>query len=345
MNSRQRFLAACEFAVVDRVPVWAMRQAGRILPEYRALRERFSFVEIVRNPELAAEATLQPVRRFSSLDAAITFSDILIVPEALGFAYQFQEGKGIAMSKTLENVAQINAFPPAEVVRERLDYIAQTQRIVKRELAGTRALLGFAGSPWTLALYMVQGGHFDNGEKLRALAKDVPAAFEKLMEKISDAVAENLLLQIENGGVDAVQIFDSWASYAAENYELLSARWIARVVARLQNRVPVIVFAKGVPDYRILAGTGANVLSVDACRPTSEIRQSLFPQKIVLQGNLDPEILLEKNLTIVRSRTQAVLDDMAGENGFIFNLGHGVPVGANLDAFAVMLETIENSKK
>ncbi len=322
-----------------------MRQAGRILPEYRALRERRPFVEIVRTPELAAEATLQPVRRFGTLDAAITFSDILVVPEALGFAYHFKEGSGIAMERRLDTLAQIDALPPPELVRERLDYIAQAQRIVKDALAGTKALLGFAGSPWTLALYMVQGGHFDDGARLRDLAKNEPAAFEKLMEKLSDAVAQNLLLQIEAGGVDAVQIFDSWAAYAADDYQGLSAKWISRVINAVGGRVPVIVFAKGLDDYGILAGTGANVLSVDSRLPMSVVRERLAPQKIVLQGNLDPAVLLETDLETVRSRTRAVLDDMAGGNGFIFNLGHGVPVGARLEAFAAMLETLEASKK
>lgn len=342
MNSRERFLTACGGNLPDRVPVWAMRQAGRILPEYRALRERFSFLELVRTPELAAEVTLQPLKRFSEIDAAITFSDILVVPEALGYGYDFSDSGGIRMRALIERTEQIRELPPADCVRERLAYIAKAQKIVGRELAGTHALLGFAGSPWTLALYMVQGGHSGNGEKLLDLARRVPGDFEKLMTKISDAVAENLLMQIEDGAVDAVQIFDSWAAFARGNYEFLSAKWTARVIEKLQKRVPVIVFAKGLDDYKILAETGADVLSVDCSRKLSEVKKSLFPRKIVLQGNLDPAVLTESDLDIVRSRTQAVLDDMhaAGTAGFVFNLGHGVPAGANLDAFAKMLETV-----
>ncbi|MBQ7331815.1 MAG: uroporphyrinogen decarboxylase, partial [Opitutales bacterium] len=245
MTSRERFLAACRCAPTDRVPAWVMRQAGRYLPEYRALKEKHDFLTLVRTPELAAEVTLQPARRFAQLDAAILFSDILTIPEALGQGYSFRESGGIAMDFTLDSEEKLAALGSAEDVPARLDYMAQAMRLARAELGENRALLGFAGSPWTLAVYMVEGGSAKQFSKIKRLAAEAPALFEALMEKLANAVAASLKMQIA-AGADAVQIFDSWAALCtAGEYEKLSLRWIRKIIAALPAGVPVIVFAKG----------------------------------------------------------------------------------------------------
>src|SRR5688572_9605236 len=183
MTSRERFLAACACQPLDRPPVWVMRQAGRYLPEYRALKAKSSFLEMVRTPSLAAEVTLQPLRRFA-LDAAILFSDILVIPEALGQVYRFREEGGIGMEYRLETRSQIDALAPVEAVPGRLRYVADTLALLKKELAGSRALLGFGGSPWTLATYMVEGGSSDDFERIKHLYYTERATFDALLEKL-----------------------------------------------------------------------------------------------------------------------------------------------------------------
>ena len=188
MNSRERFLAACRCEPVDLTPVWMMRQAGRALPEYRALKEKHTFLEMVKTPELAAEVTLQPVRRFG-FDAAILFSDILVVPEAMGQTYRFRETGGIEMDFALRSAADIDRLDAGQVAG-RLAYMGDALRIIKRELAGNTALIGFAGSPWTLANFMIEGGGSSEWHRAKQLYYNEPALFEKLMEKITPAVAE-----------------------------------------------------------------------------------------------------------------------------------------------------------
>ncbi|MDR2429424.1 MAG: uroporphyrinogen decarboxylase [Puniceicoccales bacterium] len=342
MNSRERFLSACQCRPVSRPPVWFMRQAGRYLPEYRALRQRHEFLSMVRTPELAAEVSLQPLRRFG-LDAAIVFSDILVVPEAMGQGYHFRDGGGIAMDFTLDSASHVRALEVASV-RERLDYLARALRLVRRELGGGTALLGFAGAPWTLAVYMVEGGGAGRlapaGSRLRAMADGTPGIFSELMEKLTAAVVECLLMQIESGA-DAVQIFDSWAALCgdATAYQRLSLQWVARIIAALPPRVPVIVFAKGMAAHAAaLASTGARVLGVDWTQRLSAVRAIVGPG-VALQGNLEPAIL-ESTPEKVREATRAVLDDMAGAPGHIFNLGHGITPGASLENVSAMIESV-----
>lgn len=346
MNSRERFLAAATCAPTDRPPVWVMRQAGRYLPEYRALKAEYDFLTLVKTPELAAEVTLQPVRRFEGLDAAITFSDILVIPEALGQNYRFGDG-GITMEFTLDSTEQIRRLGNADAVSEKLAYVAEAQKIVRRELGETRALLGFSGTPWTLATYMVEGGSSKQFSKIKALAAEHPADFEALMEKLSDAIIVYLKMQIA-AGVDAVQLFDSWASLCtACEYEALSLRWIKKIIAAVPEKIPVIVFAKGMAHLApAIAQTGASVLGVDWTHSLSAVRKSLpAGMRLALQGNLDPAVLNFADTQIVRERTRAVLDEMRGENGFIFNLGHGIQPCARVENFAAMLEEIHRAAR
>ena len=340
VNARERFLAACRCEPLDRPPVWLMRQAGRFLPEYRALKARHDFLTLVRTPELATEVTLQPVRRFA-FDAAILFSDILVVPEALGQGYHFREGGGICMDFLLSHAGQVAALAGPEAVRDRLGYVEGTLRLLRAELSGQTALLGFAGSPWTLATYMVEGGAAGKATRLRAMADDEPALFEALMEKLTAAVADYLRMQIESG-VDAVQIFDTWGMLCGDaSYQRLSLDWIHRVIVALPRDCPVILFVRGMAGHAsALAATGARVISVDWTRPLSAV-QADAGGHVAVQGNLEPG-LLDTTPERVRSGVQAVLADMAGRAGHIFNLGHGILPTARIENVEVLVQTVRD---
>jgi uroporphyrinogen decarboxylase len=336
MTNRQRFINACRCQPVDRPPIWIMRQAGRALPEYRALKEKHSFVEMVRTPDLAAEVTLQPIRRFD-FDAAIVFSDILVVPEALGQPYQFQDGKGIEMTplRNAEDIARLDG----SAVRERLDYVAKALRLVRENLKDRTALIGFAGAPWTLACFMLEGGGADDYTKAKRIFYSDRPLFERLMKKLTAAISEYLQMQIE-AGADAVQIFDSLGgTLASDAFEAASGRWIAEIVQSLKSRVPVIVFARGVNgNWNDLVATGAQVLGVDWTVRLPEVRTRL-PHNVGVQGNLDP-FIVTTTPAIVAAETRRLLADMRGLTGHIVNLGHGLPPTASLENIAAMVDTV-----
>jgi uroporphyrinogen decarboxylase len=337
MTSRERFLQAVACQPLDRPPVWVMRQAGRYLPEYRALKAKSSFLEMVRTPELAAEVTLQPLRRFA-LDAAIIFSDILVVPEALGQGYRFREEGGIAMEFRLESRAQLDRLDPAGVAG-RLDYMAQSLALVKRELKGERALLGFGGSPWTLATYMVEGGSSEDFSRIKELFYTDRAFFDALMEKLTGAVIEFFLMQIR-AGADAIQIFDSWGGIiAGQDYEAASLRWMRRIVAAMPPDFPVILYAKGCPlQLTDMAFSGAKVLGVDWTVDLGVVRR-LVPDNVALQGNLDP-VLMNTTPEIVRREAGRLLETMRGAKGHIFNLGHGIMPSAKVECMEALVGTV-----
>ncbi len=342
MNSRERFLAACACTPLDRPPVWIMRQAGRYLPEYRALKAKSSFLEMVRTPALAAEVTLQPLRRFA-LDAAILFSDILVIPEALGQGYKFRDEGGIAMEYRLETRAQIEALAPAAAVPERLRYVADTLALLKQELAGQKMLLGFGGSPWTLATYMVEGGSSDEFERIKQLFYTDRAMFDALLEKITAALIAYFEMQIR-AGADAIQIFDSWGGIiAGPDYEAASLQWIRRIIAALPKDFPVILYAKGTaPHLSDQAFSGAKVLSVDWTNDLAIVRRTL-PANVAVQGNLDP-VLMNTTPDIVRRETTRLLESMRGTAGHIFNLGHGIMPQAKIECVSALVETVTTWK-
>lgn len=321
-----------------------MRQAGRYLPEYRALKTRYDFLTLARTPELATEVTLQPLKRFA-LDAAILFSDILIIPEALGQPYHFREQGGIGMDYALDSASRIDGLREVTAVREHLAYVPEALKLVRRELGEGHAVLGFAGSPWTLACYMVEGGSSEHFTRVKALVREDPVRFEALMSKLSDAVAELLLMKIE-AGADAVQLFDSWgAACPGACYEGWSLRWIRRVIAKLPPEVPVILFAKGMTAHApALAATGARVLSLDWTADMPEVRRRLALEcqnngPVALQGNLDP-VLMSGSPELVRVAARELLDSMAGEPGHIVNLGHGIHPDARIACVEALVETV-----
>ena len=340
-TNRRRFLDACHCRAVDRPPVWLMRQAGRALPEYRKLKAKHDFLKLVRTPELAAEVTLQPVRRFD-FDAAILFSDILVVAEGLGQGYKFRDGGGIAMDFILENPADIKRLD-VSAIPEKLDYIPRALQIVKSALGEKTALIGFAGSPWTLANFMLEGGSSKEFIRAKNLFYTQPEMFSALMKKLAAAVTKLLQMQIP-AGADAVQIFDSLGGLLPESaFAAASANWIKQIIAGLNGAVPVIVFSKDVHgSWDTLVDTGANILGIDSGVRLTEVRK-ILPEGIGVQGNLDPLLLLttpEK----VAAETGKILAEMRGARGHIFNLGHGVPPEAKLENISALVETVKNFK-
>ena len=337
LTNRERFLKACFCLPADRPPVWLMRQAGRCLPEYRALKEKYTFLELVQTPQLAAEVTLQPVRRFG-FDAAILFSDILVVAEAMGQGYHFREKGGIEMEFPLRTKADIESLRPEAVV-ERLQYVAETLPMIKRELGSRTALLGFSGAPWTLANFMLEGGSAKEYTCAKNLLFTEPESFRLLAEKLTAAITSFLQLQID-AGVDAIQIFDSLAGVLPGNaYEQASARSIRQIISAIKGQVPVILFAKGChSSWGALVDTGADVFGIDWAVRLADVRMRV-PGSIALQGNLDPFLLTTTRATVVEE-TRAILNEMRGRNGYIFNLGHGVPPNAKLENIEALVATI-----
>ena len=341
LTNRQRFLNACHCRPMDRPPVWLMRQAGRALPEYRALKERYSFLELVQTPELAAEVTLQPIRRFD-FDAAILFCDILAVAEGLGQRYRFREQGGIEMEFLLKSAADIERLE-VSAVNERLQYVAKALPLVKAALNGRTALLSFAGSPWTLANYMLEGGGVTEYTKAKALFQADSPLFSRLLEKLAKAVAGFLQLQID-AGADAVQIFDSLGGLLPDNdFAAASARWLKQIVESLKGQAPVIVFSKDAHgNWDELVGTGAQVLGIDWKVELADVCARL-PKGVAVQGNLEPS-LLTTTPPIVAAAAERILRQMRGRPGHIFNLGHGVPPDAKLENIQSLVDTVRSFK-
>ncbi|MCZ6675338.1 MAG: uroporphyrinogen decarboxylase [Verrucomicrobia bacterium] len=337
MTYRERFLAAAHCQLVDRTPVWLMRQAGRSLPEYLKLKKQYSFLELAQTPELAVEVTLQPIRRFD-YDAAILFSDILVIPEAMGQPYSFREQGGIAMDYSVRSRTDIDRLT-SEAVTERLHYVKSTLEILRKELGDQRALLGFAGSPWTLGTYMVEGGSSRDYRLVLDLYRNSRGDFEALMEKVTDALISYFKMQI-HAGVDAVQIFDSWGGVLkGKDYLEGSLKWIRKIIEAIRDQIPVILFAKGCAEHMPdLCETGAQIIGLDWTVDIGDMAQQI-PSHIAIQGNLDP-LVLNGTPAITREETQKILDAMRDRPGHIFNLGHGIDKDAKLENVQALLDTI-----
>ncbi|NWG75842.1 MAG: uroporphyrinogen decarboxylase, partial [Rubrivivax sp.] len=300
--------------------------------------ERYSFRTLVQTPELAAEVTLQPVRRFD-FDAAIVFTDILVVPEALGQGYHLREEGGIEMEFPLRTAEDVAGLDPAGLA-EKLRYVAEAIRLSRAALGGRTALLGFAGSPWTLANFMLEGGSAAQPRRALEWLQHDGRLFGALMEKLTRAVTEYLQMQIRSG-VDAVQLFDTLGGLLpADWFEAGSGRWLREIVTALGGAVPVIVFSKGTHDnWDSLAGTGAQVVGVDAAVRLGEVAARL-PATVAVQGNLEPALLAVAGPETVAARTRAMLEEMRGRPGYICNLGHGVPPEARLENIETLVSTV-----
>jgi uroporphyrinogen decarboxylase len=317
-----------------------MRQAGRHLPEYRDLKKNYSFHELVKTPTLAAEVTLQPVRRYD-MDAAIIFSDILVIPEALGQPYSFRAAGGIEMEsaiRTASDIARLNT----EGICDHLSYVAEAIARVRKELGQDKALIGFGGAPWTLATYMVEGGSSRDYRHAKELFFAHRDRFDRLMEKITEATIAYFSLQIE-AGADALQIFDSWGGVLGPDiFWDASAKWILRIVDAIADRVPVIVYSKGSHDkLDLLVKTKPQILGVSWTTSLRDIRTQL-PPNIGVQGNLDP-VLMNTSPGLVIEATEKLLGEMKELPGFIFNLGHGVSPHAKPEVVKAMVDTVRGA--
>jgi uroporphyrinogen decarboxylase len=340
LTCRERFMKTCHCEPVDRPPVWLMRQAGRALPEYRKFKEKYSFLELVQNPELATEVTLQPIRRFG-FDAAILFSDILVVPEAMGQPYRFRETGGIEMDFAVHTKADVDRLS-VEQVTEKLHYVDAALRLLRKELGAQHALIGFSGSPWTLATFMMEGGSAEKYTRALSLFREDGKTFRALAKKLTAAITAYLKMQI-TAGVDAVQIFDSHGGHlAASEFQAASGQWIKEIISSLGGKVPVIAFSLGThQNWNDLAATGANVLGIDWQFSLAEARK-LVPSTVALQGNLAPALLVDSTREIVARETLRVLDEMRGRPGHIFNLGHGLQPAAKLENIEALVNTVRN---
>jgi len=336
ITSRQRFLNAIDCKNTDRPPVWLMRQAGRYLPEYRALKEEYSFRTMVRTPDLATKVTLQPIQRFPGLDAAILFSDILVIPEALGVDYRFRDEGGIELESTVRTDAQV-ATLQAEGTADRLAYVGEALRTLRSSLGDSKALLGFCGAPWTLALYLVEGGSPGEGRNLREMLYRSPETAKLLREKVTAACAEYVEMQCQ-AGADAIQLFDSWAGLCpAEHYK----EWCIAPLDTIRKRCdkPFIFFSRGAGSRLLDQKTvQPDALAVDWATPLAEAREIVGPA-IALQGNLDP-LILETEPHLVRTAVEKILADRAGDQGFILNGGHGVSPKTKIDCVEELLQTV-----
>ena len=328
---------------VPRTPVWIMRQAGRYLPEYRATRaEAGDFMSLCRNPELACEVTMQPLRRYK-LDAAILFSDILTVPDAMGLGLHFATGEGPKFERPVRTAADIKKLPVPDVSMA-LGYVFDAVRTIRRELDGAVPLIGFSGSPWTVGTYMVEGGSSRELAIIKGLAKEDPAALEELLGKVAAMTTDYLNAQIE-AGAQAIQIFDTWgAALERDDYRRFSLASMQQIIDGLTRekdgqRIPVILFTKGAGEMLAdMVGTGCDALGVDWTTDLKTAR-AYVEDKVALQGNVDPATLRESPEVI----RQAVADALASYGtgpGHVFNLGHGITPDIDPDNLGVLLDAV-----
>jgi uroporphyrinogen decarboxylase len=316
-----RLLDACARRPVDATPVWLMRQAGRYLPEYRAIREKLSFVEMCRRPDVAAEVTLQPLRRFE-LDAAIVFADILLPLEPMGIGFHFSKDDGPVIERTIRGARDLEGVHGIDAASD-LDYVMDTLRLVRHELEEDTALIGFAGAPFTLASYIVEGGHSRNYAHVKKFMYEDPVTFGRLMSLISEVVVDYLKAQIA-AGAEVVQLFDSWVGWLSPfDYELLVLPHVRFIVDNVKGLgAPVIYFANGASAMlHHVAKAGSEVIGVDWRIELDRAWDQLGA--VAVQGNLDPITLLGPT-NAIEARVRDVLRRAGGRPGHIFNLGHGL---------------------
>lgn len=341
-----RLLRALRRQPVDRTPVWIMRQAGRYLPEYRATRARAgSFMQLCRTPELATEVTLQPLARFP-LDAAILFSDILTIPDAMGLTLSFTEGEGPRLANPLRSAADIARLGLPDIESE-LGYVTDAVRMIRRALAGRVPLIGFSGSPWTLACYMVEGGGSEHFARAKALLWDDPAAAHRLLGLLARTVVAYLGAQIE-AGAQAVMVFDTWGgALSVAHYREFSLRYLAEIAAQLprgqgDQRVPLIVFSKGCGhSLEAQAAIGAEAIGLDWTVDLADARARVGG-RAALQGNVDPAVLYAGPAAITAEAERAVAA-FGAHPGHVFNLGHGIHPTIEPDKLGLLIDSVQRA--
>ncbi|MGK5593899.1 MAG: uroporphyrinogen decarboxylase [Parachlamydiaceae bacterium] len=324
----------------SRPPVWFMRQAGRYLPEYRQIRGKYSFLEMCHTPELAAQITKLPIDLIG-FDAAIVFSDILVIPEALGLGLHFEESKGPIFERPLESVQDIQQLPSIRI-SESLDYVAKTIKLLVNDLKVP--LIGFSGAPFTLASYMIEGKTSRDFKKTKQWMMKEPESFHLLLNKLTDLVIDYLNLQID-AGAHALQIFDSWAWILNDRcFEEFSNFYLRKILANLKDRsIPVIFFCRGSSVFApLIARSAPNAISVDWNANLKNLRK-ILPSSIALQGNLDPD-LFYATPKLLESHVNQLLEDMRGDKGYVFNLGHGIKPDTPVDAVKAVVHSVKMSK-
>jgi uroporphyrinogen decarboxylase len=333
------FLRACKKQLVDRTPVWMMRQAGRYLPEYRAVRAKSDFLTMCKTPELAAEVTIQPVD-ILGVDAAIIFSDILVVAEAMGMVWEMVEAHGPRFPSPIRSRADVDALRVADP-EKKLRYVMDAIETTKRRLAGRVPLIGFSGSPWTLAAYMIEGGGSSSFRYAKGMMLDEPETFSRLLKKIASTVGLYLEAQLA-AGADAVQIFDTWGGILTpEAYKKFSLDPMFSIVSTLhRDGQPVIVFSKGANHaLKELSLIGADVVGLDWTVDLDEARE-LTGDRVALQGNLDPSALYASPESI-RKEVRAVLRKYGRGPGHVFNLGHGITPDVPVEHARAMVRAVK----
>ena len=338
-----RFLRALMRQPVDQTPVWIMRQAGRYLPEYKATRAKAgSFMNLCTSPELACEVTLQPLERFD-LDAAILFSDILTIPDAMGLGLYFTEGEGPRFKKTIQTEADVKALGVPDPEGE-LRYVMDAVRVIRRELHGRVPLIGFSGSPWTLATYMVEGGSSKEFAKVKGMMYDRANLMHSLLDTIAQSVTSYLNAQIA-AGAQAVMIFDTWGGLLTpRDYKTFSLNYMSKIVAALTRqhegrKVPVILFTKGGGGWLdLMAETGCDALGLDWTVNIGDARKQVG-ERVALQGNMDPSVLYASPGR-VREEVATILQSYGSGSGHVFNLGHGIHQHIDPDNVKVLVDAV-----
>jgi len=343
-----RLLRALLREPVDITPVWMMRQAGRYLPEYKATRQKAgSFMDLCQNPELACEVTLQPLERYP-LDAAILFSDILTIPDAMGLGLYFTEGEGPKFERPIRSVADVQAIGVPDPEQE-LKYVMDAVRTIRKGLDGQVPLIGFSGSPWTLATYMVEGGSTKNFAKSKGMMFEDPGLMHNLLDKLAESVTSYLNAQIA-AGAQAVMIFDTWGGVLSpRDYEAFSLSYMERIIQGLTRenegrRVPVVMFTKNGGQWLSrMAESGADALGVDWTTELADARVQVR-DKVALQGNMDPCILYSSPERI-REEVAHVLDSYGHGPGHVFNLGHGIHPEVDPEHAGVFINAVHELSK
>lgn len=343
-----RYLRALLKQPVDMTPVWMMRQAGRYLPEYKATRAQAGdFMSLCMNPELACEVTLQPLRRFD-LDAAILFSDILTIPDAMGLGLYFETGEGPKFERTIENMRSVEQLPIPDPEQE-LGYVMNAVRTIRRELNGAVPLIGFSGSPWTLATYMVEGGSSKAFTKIKKMMFAEPAVMHALLDKLADSVISYLNAQIA-AGAQSVMIFDTWGGVLSpRDYKDFSLQYMHKIVDGLTRvydgqRIPVTLFTKnGGMWLESIAATGCDAVGLDWTIDIDNARARVG-DKVALQGNMDPSMLYAQPERI-EQEVESILSKYGQGTGHVFNLGHGIHLDVPPDNAKVFVDAVHNLSK
>ncbi len=331
------FLKALHCKNDSRPPVWLMRQAGRYMPAYRALREKYSFLEMCHNPDLIQEVTTLPLKAFG-MDAAILFSDILVIPEAFQVGLSFEEKKGPIIHRPISTLQDIEALPNPDI-KSSLKYVADGIKTLLPDLKVP--LIGFSGAPFTVASYMIEGGSSKDLKKTKQFMIREPISFHKLLDKIAMSTIDYLNMQIE-AGVHALQIFDSWAYFLShDHFKEFSLKYLQKILNGLKKDFPVILFCRGSSIFAEQLSTIKPAgISIDWQADLRTIRKSI-PEGIALQGNLDPDIMYGSS-AVIKSEVTKILKSMKGDQGFIFNLGHGMQPDMSEDSVRVLVDTIKS---